>query len=81
MRDHSGGGGPIINYPCMLFVEDQIFAMGHSAMDLDVLSNLTFVNQLNFPGLLSLGCDEHEQCFHTSQVFPTPNLMEVGTWK
>jgi len=40
MRDHSGGGGPIINYPCMLLVEDQTFAMGHGAMDLDVLSNL-----------------------------------------
>jgi hypothetical protein len=58
MREDSGGGGPIINYPCMLLVEDQTFAMGQSAMDFGCTLKSTFVNKLNFPGLLSLGCDE-----------------------
>ncbi len=81
-RDHSGGGGPIINYSCMLLVEDQTFAMGHGAMDLDVLSQIYLCQPAELPWAFVLGgCDEHEQFLHTFQVFPTPNLMEVGSWK
>ncbi len=84
MRDHSGGGGgPIINYPCMHApCGGPNICNGAQCHGFGCTLKSTFVNQLNFLGLLSLGGVMNMNNFlHTFQVFPTPNLMEVGTWK
>jgi hypothetical protein len=45
-------------------------------------SQIYLCQQAELPWAFVLGgVMKHEQFLHISQVFPTPNLMEVGTWK